>query len=317
MSESGVDNGVDSSGADSGVWGVSESGVDKSGIGLSLPLVNQMRVGRVTMVDRGPVGRHSWHSSLVGRNNRCGDSWDNIPVQRATIGVGADHSTVVDGVDSSTVHGGGVESGVEKSGISFSFSLLNFVDNFSILGNIRRLSQSLSKGSGFSRVVLRVLVVGDDCLWCSNDSVGMGAIGQGVPSSIGGVVGGDKGGSSHSLDSGDDGVGSIGHGVSNSVGGSIGGDNGGSSHSLDGRDHGLDSGDNGLDSGAQSFQEWARVGGDRSHMSVWSMDSMNSANKQLGVGFRLSCSQHSKGENYEHFHDGVGKMGILSGLPPC
>merc|ERR550519_1389221 len=236
---------------------------------------------------RGSVGRHSWK---------------NIPAQRATMGVGADHSTVVDRVDSSAIHGGERE----KSGISFSLSLLNFVDNFSILGNIRRLSQSLSKGSGFGSVVLRVLVVGDDCLWCSNDSIGVGAIGQGVPSSVGGAVGGDKGGSSHSLDSGDDGVDSIGHGVSNSVSGSIGGDNGGSSHSLDGRDHGLDSGDDGLDSGDQSFQEWARVGGDRSHMSVRSMDSMNSANKQLGVGFRLSCSQHSKGENYEHFHDGVG-----------
>merc|ERR1719186_482452 len=166
---------------DSGVWGVSESGVDKSGISFSFPLVNQMRVGRVTLVDRGPVGRHGWDSSLVGRNNRSGDSWDNIPVQRATIGVGADHSTVVDRVDSSVIHGGGVESGVEKSGISFSFSLLNFVNNFSILGNIRRLSKSLSKGCGF-----------------------------------GSVVGGDKGGRNHSLDSGDDGVSSIGHGVSNS-----------------------------------------------------------------------------------------------------
>merc|ERR550519_1384497 len=203
---------------------------------------------------RGSVGRHSWK---------------NIPAQRATIGVGADHSTVVDRVDSSVIHGGERE----KSGISFSLSLLNFVDNFSILGNIRRFSQSLSKGSGFGSVVLRVLVVGDDCLWCSNDSIGVGTIGQRVASSVGGVVGGD---------------------------------NGGSSHSLDGRDHCLDSGDDGLDSGDdgvdQSFQEWARVGGDRSHMSVWSMDSMNSANKQLGVGFRLSCSQHSKGENYEHLH---------------
>merc|ERR550519_1788068 len=135
-----------------------------------------------------------------------------------------------------------MESGIGKSGISFSLPLLNFVDNFSILGNIRRLSQSLSKGSGFGSVVLRVLVVGDDCLWGSNDSIGVGAIGQGVPSSVGSVVGGDKGGSSHSLDSGDDGVDSIGHGVSNCVGRSIGGDNGGSSHSLDGRDHGQDCG---------------------------------------------------------------------------
>merc|ERR550539_1429471 len=135
VGESGVDNGVDNSGVDTGVWGVSESGVDKSGISFSLSLVNQMGVGRVTLVDRG----------LVGRNNRSGDSWDNIPVQRATIGVGADHSTVVDRVDSSSVHGGSVEARVEKSGISFSFSLLNFVNNFSILGNIRRLSQSLSK----------------------------------------------------------------------------------------------------------------------------------------------------------------------------
>merc|ERR1719186_1219388 len=158
LGESRVDNWVDSSGVvnrvDSSEWGMGESGVDngvdKSRISLSLPLVNEMRVGRVTMVDRGPVGRHSWDSSPVRRNNRSGDSWDNIPVQRATIGVGADHSTVVDRVDSSAVHGGGVEARVEKSGISFSLSLLNFVDNFSILGNIRRLSQSLSKGSGFS-----------------------------------------------------------------------------------------------------------------------------------------------------------------------
>jgi len=314
MSESGVRNGIDDSSSvehrvDSGKWGVSESGVDKRGISFSLSLVNHVGKSGMASNARGSVADSwdnifdSWDRSLVGRNNRSGDSWDDIPVQRATIGVRADHSTVVDRVDSSAVHGGGVESGVEKSGISFSFSLLNFVDNFSILGNIRRLSQSLSKGSGFGSVVLRVLVVGDDCLWCSNDSIGVGAIGQGVPSSVGGVVGGDKGGSSHSLDSGDDGVGSIGHGVSNSVGGSICGDNRGSSHSLHSGDDGLDSWDNGVD---QSFQEWARVGGDRSHMSVWSMDSMNSANKQLGVGFRLSCSQHSKGENYEHFHDGVG-----------
>merc|ERR550519_59577 len=254
---SAVDNWIDRNGAvhrvDSGEWGVSESGVDKRRISFSLSLVNHVGKSRMASNARGSVA----------------DSWKNIPVQRAAIGVGADHSTVVDRVDSSVIHGGERE----KSGISFSFSLLNFVDNFSILGNIRRLSQSLSKGSGFGSVVLRVLVVGDDCLWCSNDSVGVGAIGQGVPSSVGCVVGGDKGGSSHSLD---------------------------------GRDHSLDSGDDGLDSGDQSFEEWARVGGDRSHMSVWSMDSMNSANKQLGVGFRLSCSQHSKGENYEHFHDGVG-----------
>jgi len=159
------------------------------------------------------------------------------------------------------------ESGVEKSGVSFSFSLLNFMDNFSILGNIRRFSQSLSKGSGFGGVVLRVLVVGDNGPWSSNDSIGVG-------NSIGILA--------------------------------VGGDKRGRKHSLDLRDHGPDSRDDGVDRVDQCPQEWARVGGDRSHMSVWSMDSMNSANKQLGVGFRLSCSQHSKGENYEHFHDGVG-----------
>merc|ERR1719402_1922279 len=167
LSESGVRNGIDDSSSvvhsvDSGKWGVVESGVDKSGISFSLSLVNHVGKIRMTPKARGPVGRHSWNSSPVGRNNRSGDSWDNIPVQRATIGVGADHSTVVDRVDVSAVHGGGVKSRVEKSGISFSLSLLNFVDNFSILGNIRRLSQSLSKGSGFGSVVLRVLVVGDD-----------------------------------------------------------------------------------------------------------------------------------------------------------
>merc|ERR1712080_406742 len=87
--------------------------------------------------------------------------------------------------------------------------------------------------------------------------------------------------------------------------------------SLDLRDHGLDSRDDGLDRVDQCPQEWARVGGDRSHMSVWSMDFMDSTQQQLGVGFRLSCSQRGKGQNYEHFHVGVVKMEILSGLPPC
>merc|ERR550519_1258332 len=214
-----VDNWIDRSGVvhrvDSGKWGVSESGVDKRGISFSLSLVNHVGKSRMASNARGSVA----------------DSWKNIPVQRATIGVGADHSTVVDRVDSSVIHRGERE----KSGISF--SLLDFVNNFSILGNIRRLSQSLSKGSGFGCVVLRVLVVGDDCLWCSNDSIGVGAIGQRVASSVGGVVGGDKGGSSHSMDSRDDRV------------GTVSGDNRGSSHSLDGRDHSLDSRYDGLDSG--------------------------------------------------------------------
>merc|ERR550519_1747904 len=207
---SAVDNWIYRSGVvhrvDSSEWGVSESGVDKSGISFSLSLVNHVGKSRMASNARGSVA----------------DSWKNIPVQRAAIGVGADHSTVVDRVDSSVIHGGERE----KSGISFSFSLLNFVDNFSILGNIRRLSQSLSKGSGFSSVVLRVLVVGDDCLWCSNDSIGVGTIGQRVANSVSGSIGGDNGGSSHSLDGRDHGLGSIGHGVSNSVGGSIGGDKG-------------------------------------------------------------------------------------------
>merc|ERR1719186_977371 len=110
-----VDHGVDNCSivhrVDSGKWGVGESGVDKSGISFSLSLVNHVGNSRMTPKARGPVGRYSWDSSPVGRNNRSGDSWDNIPVQRATIGVGADHSTVVDRVDSSPVHGGGVESG--------------------------------------------------------------------------------------------------------------------------------------------------------------------------------------------------------------
>jgi len=92
-----VDNGVDSSGVvgvsegvddtssvvhrvDSSEWGVGESGVDKSGISFSFPLVNHVGESRVTTDEWGSVA----------------ESWDTIVVVD-----GVDHRvSVADGTDS-------------------------------------------------------------------------------------------------------------------------------------------------------------------------------------------------------------------------
>ena len=81
----GVSEGVDDSSSvvhrvDSSEWGVGESGVDKSGISFSFPLVNHVGESRVTSDKRGSVA----------------DSWDTI-----VIVDGVDHGvSVADGADS-------------------------------------------------------------------------------------------------------------------------------------------------------------------------------------------------------------------------
>merc|ERR1711874_263422 len=86
-----------------------------------------------------------------------GDSRDN------TMGVGGRQDTLaVGGRQDSLAVGCGEDSRVDNSGISFSFSLLHNMLEFTILGYITGDTESLTKRSGVSSVVVRSLIVADN-----------------------------------------------------------------------------------------------------------------------------------------------------------
>jgi len=150
--------------AETNVGGVSQS--QRSGSHGRSSIVNSsIRDWHMSVVDVG-VG---WNMAVVGDsrgNTMVVGGWQDTMVvgcgeDSMAVGCGEDSMAVGCGEDSTAV-GGGEDSRVDNSGISFSFSLLHNMLEFTILGYITGDTQSLTKRSGVSSVVVRSLIVADN-----------------------------------------------------------------------------------------------------------------------------------------------------------
>merc|ERR1719309_1649195 len=95
----------------------------------------------------------------------CGEDTMVVGGRQDSMAVGCGEDTMV--------VGGGEDSRVDNSRISFSFSLLHNMLEFTILGYITGDTQSLTKRSGMSSIVVRSLIVADNL---SRSSHGMSGI---------------------------------------------------------------------------------------------------------------------------------------------
>merc|ERR1719402_2026430 len=195
------------------VGGGEDSRVDNSGISFSFSLLHNMLkftiLGYITG-DTQSLTKRSGVSSVVVRSlivadnlSRSGHGMSGIAGDwESRVRVGGDNWSkwclvghrVVDQGSASSV-GGGKDSRVEKSWVSFSFSLLHNMLEFTILGYITGDTQSLSKRSGVSSVVVRSLIVADTLSRSSHRMSGIAGDREGRVGDNWGTTGADYRGS--------------------------------------------------------------------------------------------------------------------------